>query len=81
MQQDDDYWQVLQVLLGVVLVGIGLRFALPKLKFGLGVVMVLVLVVAAFIPGVPTWFSIATLACGAIAGMALWRVLPGSRGS
>ena len=80
MQQGDGYWGVLQTLLAIVLVAIGLRFAVPRLRFPMGALMVLVLALAALVPGAPVWFRICSAVCAVVPGLGLWRSLPRTTG-
>lgn len=69
----DDYWSVLQVLLGVLIVLVGLRFAFPQRRRPLAVAHLLVVAYAAMVPGAPVWLRGGALLVAAAVGVALVR--------
>lgn len=75
MSGDDSYVTSLQVVVGVVMVCVALRFAFPRLRTAAAVLVTAALAAGAVIPGLPGWIRAAfvVLTLGASAALLMRR--------
>jgi hypothetical protein len=66
-----DYWSTLQLFLAVIIALTALRFVFPRAARAISVLYVVMLLLAALTPGLPTWLRVAIVCLALAAGAAL----------